>query len=160
VPARHLARLDQAHNRDEEGRHPVHIALLAHLVAATTSPTASPNSGSGSHGGGFNYSLLVFAVIIGGMFWFMSRNQRRQRQRMADLQSRLTPGQEVMTGSGIYGRIVDSADDRVRVEVSPGVILTVAKQAVVRTVDPAPPQGASPFGGAETGGPREPTPAE
>jgi preprotein translocase subunit YajC len=99
----------------------VHTAFPA-LVAAS-------NSGSGG------YSLLFFIVIIGGMFWFMSRAQRRQRQRVQDVQSRLVPGQEVMTGAGIYGRVVDTVDDRVRVEVAPGVVLTLAKQAIVRTVD-------------------------
>ena len=95
---------------------------LAALVAA---------SGSGSGG----YSLLLFIVIIAAMFWFMSRAQRRQRQRVADVQKRLLPGQEVMTGSGIYGRVVDAVDDRVRVEIAPDVVITVAKQAIVRTVD-------------------------
>ncbi|MFL6136875.1 MAG: preprotein translocase subunit YajC [Frankiaceae bacterium] len=95
---------------------------LAALVAA----------GSSGSGG---YSLLFFIVIIAGMFWFMSRAQRRSRQRVQDVQSRLLPGQEVMTGAGIYGRIVDTMDDRVRIEIAPGVVVTLAKQAIVRTVD-------------------------
>ena len=121
-------------------------ALLAPLFAATSpSPSPTGGSGGGSSGGGFNYSLLVFAVVIGGMFWFMSRAQRKQRQRVADVQSRLTPGQEVMTGSGIFGRVVDTTDDQVRVEVAPGVVLTMAKQAVARAVEPSTgPTGGSP----------------
>jgi preprotein translocase subunit YajC len=99
----------------------VHTGLAA-IVAA-----------SGSGGGG--YSLLFFIVIIVGMLWFMSRAQRRQRQRIQDVQSRLLPGTEVMTGAGIYGTVVDTVDDRVRVEVAPGVVLTLAKQAIVRTVE-------------------------
>jgi preprotein translocase subunit YajC len=104
---------------------------------------AASNSGSGG------YSLLFFAVIIVAMFWFMNRAQRRQRQRVADVQSRLLPGQEVLTGSGIYGRVVDTLDDRVRIEVAEGVVLTVARQAVVRAVDEpgiidAPPADAPP----------------
>jgi preprotein translocase subunit YajC len=117
----------------------VRIAVLAHYLAATTS------SSSGKSSSGFNPTLLIFIVIIGGMFWFMSRAQRKQRARVADLQSRLTPGQEVMTGAGIYGRIIDTEGDRVRIEVAPGVVLTVAKQAVARAVDPTEmtPPGAS-----------------
>jgi preprotein translocase subunit YajC len=117
----------------------VRIAVLAHYLAATTS------SSSGKSSSGFNPTLLIFIVIIGGMFWFMSRAQRKQRARVADLQSRLTPGQEVMTGAGIYGRIIDTEGDRARIEVAPGVVLTVAKQAVARAVDPTemPPPGAS-----------------
>jgi preprotein translocase subunit YajC len=117
---------------------------------ALSAPLAATNSG-----GGFNYSLLVFALLIGGMFWFMSRAQRRQRQRMAALQSQLVPGQEVMTSAGIYGRVVDATDDRVRVEVAPGVVLTLAKQAVSRTVDP--PAATGPGTSTETGDTRETT---
>jgi preprotein translocase subunit YajC len=113
---------------------------LAHFLAATTSPSPSASNGSsGGGGGGFNPSLLIFIVLIVGMFWFMSRSQRKQRQRVADLQSRLTPGQEVMTGAGIYGRIIDTEGDRARIEVAPGVVLTVAKQAVARAVEPSVP---------------------
>jgi preprotein translocase subunit YajC len=97
-----------------------------------TGPAALLAASSSGSGG---YSLLFFIVIIGAMFWFMSRAQRRQRQRVADVQSRLLPGQEVMTGSGIYGRVVDTLDDRVRIEVAEGVVISVAKQAVVRAVN-------------------------
>jgi preprotein translocase subunit YajC len=117
----------------------VRTAVLAHFLAASTSPSpsASGGSSSGGGGGGFNPSLLIFIVVIAGMFWFMSRAQRKQRQRVADLQSRLMPGQEVMTGAGIYGRIIDTEGDRARIEVAPGVVLTVAKQAVAKAVEPA-----------------------
>lgn len=125
------------------------------MLFALSAPPVAADNGSG----GFNYSLLVFALLIAGMFWFMSRSQRRQRQRMAELQSRLVPGQEVMTSAGIYGRVIDSEDDRVRVEVAPGVVLTVAKQAVARTVDPAADPGTPPGSGtpSETGDTRETT---
>jgi preprotein translocase subunit YajC len=118
----------------------VRTAVLAHFLAVSTSPSPSASGGSSSGGGGgFNPSLLIFIVVIAGMFWFMSRSQRKNRQRVADLQSRLTPGQEVMTGAGIYGRIIDTDGDKARIEVAPGVVLTVAKQAVARAVDPAGP---------------------
>lgn len=135
----------------------MHIAQLI-SAAAASSPSPSPTSGSGSSGGGFNYTLLLFALVIAGMFWFMSRAQRKQRQRMSDLQSRLTPGQQVMTGAGIYGRIIDAEGDKVRVEVAPGVVLTLAKQAIVRTVDET--QTGVAGTGTDPAGPREPTVAE
>lgn len=102
----------------------------SHPVAALLAATSSQSSGGGS----FLFLLLIAVVVF--MFFFMGRNQRKQRQRVADLQSQLVPGQQVMTGSGIYGTIVDTADDRVQLEIAPGVVITAAKQAVVRTVEP------------------------
>lgn len=129
------------------------MSHVATLIAASSS----------SSGGGSSFFLLLIVVVI-GMFWFMNRNQRKQRQKMADLQSRLVPGQEVMTGSGIYGTVVDANDDRVRLELSPGVIVTVAKAAVTRTVEPVVEQPPAPEPPAEPelayGESREPSVAD
>lgn len=123
---------------------PFLVSSLSTLLAATSSKSSGGSSGF----------LLIMIVVIIGIFFFMSRSQRRQRQRVADLQSRLTPGQEVMTGAGIYGRIVSATDDRVNLEIAPGTVIAVARQAITRTVDPvteppvAPPASDEPTAGA------------
>lgn len=101
-------------------------------MLATVLAAAQQSSGGGS------LIFLVLIVGVGFMFWFSSRNARKQRQRVQDVQSRLLPGQQVLTGSGIYGTIAEAFDDRVRLEIAPGVAIMVAKQSVVRTVDDEP----------------------
>lgn len=110
------------------------MSSLSTLIAATTNKSS----------GGSSFLLIMIVVVI-AIFFFMSRTQRKQRQRVSDLQSRLTPGQEVMTGAGIYGRIVEASADRVQLEIAPGMVITVAKQAITRTVDPVADPAASPF---------------
>jgi preprotein translocase subunit YajC len=52
------------------------------------------------------------------------------------MQATLGPGAEVMTGSGIYGTVteVDEEEGTVGLEVSPGVVLRIARAAVARVI--------------------------
>jgi preprotein translocase subunit YajC len=84
-------------------------------------------------------ALLPF-VLIALVFWLLIvRPQRRRQQTMAATQSALQTGTEVMLGSGIYGRVVSADDEEttILVEVAPGTVLKVARQAVVRVIEPA-----------------------
>ena len=42
-----------------------------------------------------------------------------------------------MLGSGIYGTVAPSSDETLHLEVSPGTIVKVARQAVVKVIDRA-----------------------
>jgi preprotein translocase subunit YajC len=78
--------------------------------------------------------ILIFAV-----FWLLIiRPQRRRQREMADTQSSLVPGSEVMLGSGIFGTVSAVSDETLQLEVSPGTQLKVARQAVVRVIEPEP----------------------
>lgn len=79
--------------------------------------------------------LLLLAIL----FWLLVLRPARSRQReFAGLQGRLTPGLQVMLASGIHGELVAVGDDTVELRIAPDVIVTVARQAVGRIVEPAP----------------------
>ncbi|MEJ5944624.1 preprotein translocase subunit YajC [Pseudokineococcus basanitobsidens] len=73
--------------------------------------------------------LLVPLVLIA----FRGSKQRKQ---VAQMQSSLGPGTEVMTASGQFGYVVTVEGDRVELEISPGVTTWWLRQAIARTVDP------------------------
>ncbi len=76
-------------------------------------------------------------ILIALVFWFLIvRPQRRRQQELASTQSALAPGAEVMLGSGIYGTVTAVEDDTVRLDVAPGTTIKVARQAVIKVVDP------------------------
>lgn len=100
---------------------------MLHPVAAT-----STNSGGG---GGFGLLLLV--VLAALFYLFLIRPQQRRRRAAQSMQSRLEPGTEVMTTSGIYATVVELTDSEVLLEVADGVTLRFAKAAVSRVVTPA-----------------------
>jgi preprotein translocase subunit YajC len=76
---------------------------------------------------------------------------------MASLQRELAPGDEVMMGAGIFGTVTSADDDTLHLEVSPGVVLRVARGAVVRRVLPEEPEQPEQLPSDATG---EPTPTD
>ena len=59
--------------------------------------------------------LLVYAVLIGAMWFFFMRPQKEQK-RVAAMLSNLETGDCVLTTSGFYGIVIDITDDTVIVE--------------------------------------------
>lgn len=82
-------------------------------------------------------TILLFAML--GVFIFMMfRRNKKTQQTQAKLQSQFAPGVEVMTSFGLFGRIVsmDDAENKVVLELSPGNLATVHRQAVTKIVEP------------------------
>ncbi|MFI7063010.1 preprotein translocase subunit YajC [Kribbella sp. NPDC050124] len=87
-----------------------------------------------SSGGGSGFTLLLPLILIVGMIWFMSRTQRKQRQRQADTVAALTPGTKVITTSGLVGIVEEVDEDYVTLEISEGVLVQVVKPSIGRVI--------------------------
>lgn len=85
------------------------------------------------------WGILLLLVII--VWAVVTSGSRRQRQSVARFQDDLAVGEKVMTASGIFGSIAHLDDSRVGLEVASGVVIEVARQAVVRKVEDAEPAG-------------------
>jgi preprotein translocase subunit YajC len=80
---------------------------------------------------------LLPLVGIALLFWFlMIRPTQRRQREMRSMQSSLAVGAEVMLTSGIYGVVRSVVDDRVGIEVAPGVTIETARGAVASIVAP------------------------
>lgn len=78
--------------------------------------------------------LMLAAVFLG--FWLIVVRPQRQRQRaVAAVQAELAPGQQVITTAGIYGTIEAVHEGRIDLEIAPGTVITLARQAVVHQVE-------------------------
>jgi len=84
--------------------------------------------------GGGGITLLLPLILIVGMIWFMSRTQKKQRQRQADTVAQLQPGTKVITTSGLVGIVEETDDDYVTLEISEGVLVQVVKAAIGRVI--------------------------
>ena len=74
--------------------------------------------------------LPLLLVLFAGFMFMNARRQRRQFQEQQQMQSSLAAGDRVMTTSGLYGTIVNTAEDTVDIEVAAGITTTWVRQAV------------------------------
>ncbi len=58
----------------------------------------------------------IYAVLIGAMWFFLMRPQKKEQKRVAAMLSALEVGDAVLTSSGFYGVVIDINGDTVIVE--------------------------------------------
>jgi preprotein translocase subunit YajC len=78
------------------------------------------------------FALLAVVII------FMWRNSRKRRAEAEELQTKMVPGAEVMTQTGIFGTLVSIDEDtnQAIIETTPGTKLRVHRQVLARVVEP------------------------
>lgn len=95
--------------------------------------------------------LLIYIVVIGGVFIFMTSRSNKKRQAQASqLQNALTLGAEVRTIGGLVGEVVEVTDEHVVIETTPGVRLKFVKSAIAGVIPPAEPEAEEPEESEET----------
>ena len=78
------------------------------------------------------FQLLVIVLALLGFWAIVMRPARNQQRQVAQLQAELAVGDEVIISAGIFGTIVAIDDEKVSLEIAPGVVVTAARQVVVR----------------------------
>lgn len=80
---------------------------------------------------------LLALLITFGLMWVLLilPQQRRMRQHQEVIAS-LQVGDEVVTAGGVYGTITSVDEDTLAVEVAPGVVLRVLRNAVSQRIGP------------------------
>lgn len=93
----------------------------------------------GSTKGGSSFTLIIFVVLLFGIFYFlMIRPQRNRQRRVMEVQSSVVPGQRVRTTAGMYGTVIAVDDGDVVIEVAPGVEVRYLKRAIMDVLSDAP----------------------
>ena len=60
--------------------------------------------------------ILIYAVVIGAMWFFFMRPQKKEQKRVAAMLASLETGDCVLTTAGFIGIVIDITDDTVIVE--------------------------------------------
>jgi len=60
--------------------------------------------------------VLMYAVIIGAMYFIFLRPQKKEQKRLQAMIAAVEIGDYVLTNSGFYGSIIDITEDTVIVE--------------------------------------------
>jgi preprotein translocase subunit YajC len=113
---------------------PVHFIAASgfHTLATLPGPllAAAAKKSSGSSIG-FIFIILLFAVA----YMFFIRPQRQKRQRAMQVHKEISVGDKVMLSSGIFGTVEGFVGDHARIEIAPGMVIEVVRQAVSQRVE-------------------------
>lgn len=82
-------------------------------------------------------TLLPFVVLILAFYFLIIRPSRARQAAQAAVSSRVAPGVEVMTTSGLFGTVTAVDGDKVELEVADGVRVRFVVAAIAQVVDPA-----------------------
>jgi preprotein translocase subunit YajC len=96
--------------------------------------------------------VAIFPVLmVGAIYLLLWRPQQRRIAAVRRLQSEIQAGDEVLTTSGIYGRITKLGESDADLEIAPGTVIHVARGAIGQRIGPESlPQAGDPHDG-ETG---------
>ncbi|HHH11068.1 MAG TPA: preprotein translocase subunit YajC [Sorangium sp.] len=103
---------------------PAPAAPAAPGAASTEAPAAPPGQGGPLGGIGF---MVAVPLLLVGLMWFMNRGEKKRR---AELEEKLKKGDRVLTRSGIVGKVLELGDSKVKIEIAPGVNVTMTKQSI------------------------------
>jgi preprotein translocase subunit YajC len=81
-------------------------------------------------------SIILMLAIVAAFYILLIRPQQQQAKRQREMVASLTPGMEIVTIGGIFATIVSLADDRLRIALSDGSELEIARHAVNAIVAP------------------------
>ncbi len=79
--------------------------------------------------------LLFLPLLLILMYVLLIRPQQQRVRQQQSLMSSIEVGDEVVTVSGIVGHVEAIEDDRVYIEVAPGVTIAMLRQALGRKVE-------------------------
>lgn len=93
---------------------------------------------AGAGGGGLVGMLVIYAVIIGLMWFILIRPQKKQQKQIEEMQNSIKVGDSVLLNSGMYGKVMDIIGDTLIVEfgLNKSVLIPVLKATVARVAEP------------------------
>jgi preprotein translocase subunit YajC len=89
-----------------------------------------PGMGDGGVSSSPIAAILPFVLIFVLFYFLILRPQQKQQKEKQELLRNLKRGDSVITVGGIYGRILNVADDVVTLEIAKGVSVRVSRGSV------------------------------
>ena len=104
------------------------------VATAATLPVIAQQA----QGGGGSLLMLIAFAVLAVMLFLSFRKGKKVQQQQAQMRNTLAPGDEVMTGAGIFGTVVavDTEGQRVTLETAPGTRMDVHLQGITTVVEP------------------------
>lgn len=89
-------------------------------------------------GGNAGLVLLMQMVAFGAIFYFLLiRPQKKEQDRHKAMLQAIKKGDEVITGGGIMGKVVEAKDDRLTIQSGESKLVVERARVARRMGDPA-----------------------
>lgn len=101
--------------------------FISEAIAATgTAATVEPNPMLG---------FIVQLVIVFAIFYFLLiRPQQKKMKEHEDMLNAIKPKDEIITGGGVYAKVVKAEDAVLTVEIANGVEIKISRSSVRKVV--------------------------
>ena len=76
--------------------------------------------------GGF----LLVVLVLGAIWFFVVVPSRRRQRSHAEMQDSVEVGDDIITAGGLHAVVLEDDGDELRVEIAPGVVVTLDRRAV------------------------------
>jgi preprotein translocase subunit YajC len=80
------------------------------------------------------YQVVMWVGIIGVFYFFMIRPQQKKAKEQKELLAGIKKGDDVVTISGLHGKVYQVDDTTVTLDLDKGVKVTFDKTAISRTI--------------------------
>ncbi len=74
--------------------------------------------------------LLIYALIIGAMYFFLIRPRKKQQKKEEAMRNSVEIGDEIVTIGGIYGKVVGIKEDSFIIESANQCRIQISKMAI------------------------------
>ena len=103
--------------------------VLALLVTLVSIGGCAPAGGEPAEG--FDWTWIIFLVLIFGVFYFlMIRPQRKKQKEHQQLTQELQRGDKVVTIGGIMGQIESISEDSIVIKVESGATIRMLRTSI------------------------------
>ena len=104
-------------------------SVLSFFVSDAAAQATAPAGGASGLG-----ALVLPAMLIVLFYFFLIRPQQKKQKEHRLMLDALAAGNEVVTGGGVLGKVMDVGEHFVTVEVAPGVSVKVQKHTIAAVV--------------------------
>jgi preprotein translocase subunit YajC len=99
-------------------------SLLSFFISDAAAQTAAPGASS-------PLSALLLPVLLIVVFYFLLiRPQQKKQKEHRAMVDALAAGNEIVTGGGVLGKVIEVGEQFVTVEVAAGVQIKVQRQSI------------------------------
>ena len=104
-------------------------------ASASQAVTQAADAAQTSSGAGFGtFGMIIYVVALIAIFYFLAiRPSRKRDKELKEMQASIKIGDDVMTSSGFYGKVVEMNDQVITVEfgTNRGVRIPVKKSEII-----------------------------